>query len=71
MAEILTDKNSLPKSPTQLEKIGLSFSSLFSLARACVFGDIAPLNYNEKFRPFGLLKKKTLKDAGHFRWSAV
>ena len=43
MAEIETDKNSLPKSPTQLEKVGLSFSSLFSLARACVLGDRAPL----------------------------
>ena len=45
MAEIYTDKNSLPKSPTQLEKVGLSFSSLFSLARACVLGDIAPLSF--------------------------
>ena len=41
MAEIYTDNNS--KSPTQLEKVGPSFSSLFSLARACVLGDIAPL----------------------------
>ena len=44
MAEIETDINSLPKSPTQLEKVGLSFSSFFSLARACVLGDIAPLS---------------------------
>ena len=43
MAEIQTDKHSLPKSPTQLEKVGPSFSSFFSLARACVLGDIAPL----------------------------
>ena len=43
MAEISTAKNSLPKSPTELEKDGLSFSSLFSLANACARGDIAPL----------------------------
>ena len=43
MAEINTDKNSLPKSPTELEKVALTFSSLFSLARACARGDIAPL----------------------------
>ena len=44
MAEISTAKNSLPKSPTELEKDGPSFSSLFSLASACATGDIAPLN---------------------------
>ena len=43
MAEISTAKNSLPKSPTELEKDGPSFSSLFSLASACATGDIAPL----------------------------
>ena len=44
MAEISTAKNSLPKSPTELEKDGpLSFSSLFSLVSACATGDIAPL----------------------------
>ena len=36
--------NSLPKSPTELEKDGPTFSSLFSLARACVWGDITPLS---------------------------
>ena len=41
MAEISTAKNSLPKSPTELEKDG---SSLFSLASACATGDIATLN---------------------------
>ena len=46
MAEISTDENSLPKPPTELEKDGLTFSSLFSLARACVWGDIAPLKEN-------------------------
>ena len=35
MAEISTAKTSLPKSPTELEKDGPSFSSLFSLASAC------------------------------------
>ena len=44
MAEISTAKNSLPKSPTELEKDGPSFSSLFSLASACATGDIAPLS---------------------------
>ena len=43
MAEIKTDKNSLPKSLTELEKVRQTFSSLFSLAHACVRGDIAPL----------------------------
>ena len=43
MAEISTAKNSLPKSPTELEKDGPSFSSLFSLVSACATGDIAPL----------------------------
>ena len=28
----------------ELEKVGLSSSSLFSLTRACTMGDIAPLN---------------------------
>ena len=46
MAEISTAKNSLPKSPTELEKDGPSFSSLFSLARACATADIAPLREN-------------------------
>ena len=32
-------KNSLPKSPTELEKVVLTFSSLFSLPRACARGD--------------------------------
>ena len=44
MAETETDKNSLPKSPTELEKVGPTFSSLFSLACACVRGNIGPLN---------------------------
>ena len=44
MAEISTAKNSLLKSPTELEKDGPSFSSLFSLASACATGDIAPLS---------------------------
>ena len=43
MAEISTAKNSLPKSPTELEKDGPSFSSLFSLTSTCTTGDIAPL----------------------------
>ena len=34
------------KSPTELEKDGPSFSSLFSLASACATGDIAPLREN-------------------------
>ena len=42
MAEISTAKKSFPKSPTELEKDGPSFSSLFSLASACAAGDIAP-----------------------------
>ena len=46
MAEISTANNSLPKSPTELEKDGPSFSSLFSLASACATGDIAPLTLN-------------------------
>ena len=45
MAEISTAQNSLPKSPTELEKDGRSFSSLFSLTSACATGDIAPLIY--------------------------
>ena len=50
MAEISTAKNSLPKSPTELEKDGPSFSSLFSLASACATGDIAPLKTTKKER---------------------
>ena len=37
------DKNSPPKSLTELEKVGPTFSSLFSLACTCLRGDIAPL----------------------------
>ena len=48
MAEIYTDKNSLLKSLTELEKDGPTFSRLFSLARACVWGDIAPLSELKK-----------------------
>ena len=48
MAEILTDKNILPKSPTELQKVGLAFFILFSLARACVRSDIAPYNFPTK-----------------------
>ena len=43
MAEIQTDKNRLRKSLTELEKVRQTFSSLFSLARAYIMGDIAPL----------------------------
>ena len=43
MAEISTAKNRLPKSPTELEKDGTSFSSLFSLGSACAMGD-SPFN---------------------------
>ena len=42
MAETETDENSFLKSSTELEKVGLTFSSLFSLARPCTRGDIAP-----------------------------
>ena len=43
MAEISTANNSLPKSPTELEKDEPSLSSLLSLASACATGEIAPL----------------------------
>ena len=41
--QFVSDKNSLPKSPTELEKVGLTFSGLFSLVCACARGDIATL----------------------------
>ena len=47
MAEISTAKNSLPKSPKELEKDEPSLS-LFSLASACATGDIAPLIHMPK-----------------------
>ena len=40
------DKNSRLKSPTELEKVGPTFSSLSSLARASSGGDkLAPLTF--------------------------
>ena len=42
MVEIETDKNSLPKFATELEKSGRRFQ-VYSLARTCAWGDITLL----------------------------
>ena len=43
MTKIRTDKRSLHKPPTELEKVGMSFSSWLISTRACAWADIVPL----------------------------
>ena len=43
MTKIRTDKHSFHKPPTELEKVGLSFSSWLISTRACAWADIVPL----------------------------
>lgn len=47
MSAIKTDENSLLNSPTIFEKVGPKISKYGSSTRACAWGDIGPLFYQE------------------------